>query len=240
MKIFTSPFLRLSLIALAGFVLASCGETEEDRTIASAQNCLDNAHSPTDGKACYDMVGSLTSEKAYLVKCSAAYISQGFTSQRMGDAFEKLKDSGGGNGMATTMSFMAFSKNDASAISITDAVSDCKKSGVRALLRLSTMSQLATTIGNFVGTLPDPTDPSFNPATYQGMVDSWINNPTPPTPAQKEEIGNIAIGMNDAYCGPGSSFADNEICTKLGEALQTGDGDATAIGAKLLDLIKSH
>lgn len=237
MKISTSPLLRLSLIALAGFALASCGETEEDRTIASAQNCLDNAHSPTDGKACYDMVGSLTSEKAYLVKCSAAYISQGFTSKRMGDAFEKLKDSNGGNGMATTMSFMAFSKT-APAISITDAVSDCKKSGVRALLRLSTMSQLATTIGNFVGTLPDPTDPSFDPSTYQGMVDGWISGST--TAEQQTEIGNIAVGMNEAYCGPGSSFADNEICTKLGEALQLGGGNPQTIGAELLNRLKGN
>ena len=91
-------FIFLSLVL--SLILAAC-ESDEDRQIAEAQDCLNNA-SPTLASAnvCLAKVDGLTSEESYYIRCSARFLGQGFVGSRFADAFESLADDedGGGGG----------------------------------------------------------------------------------------------------------------------------------------------
>jgi hypothetical protein len=235
-----SNLIRLSLAGFATLFLSAC-ETAEDRQLASAQDCIDSARTSTDADRCYALVEGLENEKAYLIRCSANYIAQGFTGERMANAFQKLKDgdTGGQSPMATAMAYLVFS-NNSSIHSVDSAVQNCTRSGVRSMQRLVTMSKLATfvTQTGLGGTIPanaNPLDPSFDPATIQNAITNLAGTGTA---QDKENVGNIALQMNDAYCGAGSSFTGNEICLKLGDAISSGSGNAQTIGEQLLALLQ--
>ncbi len=235
-----TKLIRLSLAGLATMILSAC-ETPEDRQLASAQDCIDFARTAGDADRCYALVDGLDNEKAYLIRCSANYIAQGFTGERMASAFQRLKDGNGGgqSPMATAMAYLVFS-NNSSVHSVDSAVLNCTRSGVRSMQRLVTMSKLATFITQtgLGGTIPanaNPLDPSFDPATIQNAITNLAGTGTVD---DKKNVGNIALQMNDAYCSPGSSFTGNEICLKLGDAISTGSGDAQAIGEQLLALLQ--
>jgi hypothetical protein len=235
--------LNVPQIAIAAFtclILSSC-ETSEDRQLASAQDCIDSARTASDADRCYGLVAGNESEKAYLVRCSANYIAQGFTGERMASAFQRLKDGGAGgqDPMATAMAYLVFS-NSSSVHSVDKAMDNCTRSGVRSLQRLATMSKLATFITKtgLGGTIPataNPLDPAFNPATIQNAITNLVGSGTA---ADKENVGNIAIQLNQAYCNVGSSFSGNEICLKLGDAITAGGGNAQTIGNQLLNLLQ--
>lgn len=235
-----SKMIRLSLAGLATLILSGC-ETAEDRQLASAQDCIDSARTADDADRCYALVEGLENEKAYLIRCSANYIAQGFTGERMASAFQRLKDGDGGgqSPMATAMAYLVFS-NPSAVHSVDSAVLNCTRSGVRSMQRLVTMSKLATFItqqGLGGGAIPanaNPLDPSFDPATIQNAITNLAGG----TDTDKETVGTIALQMNDAYCGAGSSFTGNEICLKLGDAISTGSGNAKDIGEQLLALLQ--
>lgn len=244
MKIYYGKPATAVSAVLAGvfsaFLLSSC-ETPEDRQIASGQDCIDYARTSADADRCYELVSGLESEKAYLIRCSANYIAQGFTGERMANAFQRLKDgdSGGQSPMATAMAYLVFS-NTSAVHSVDSAVQNCTKSGVRSMQRLVTMSKLATfvTQTGLGGTVPanaNPLDPSFDPSTIQTAINNLAGSGTA---QDKENVGNIAVQMNDAYCNAGSSFSGNEICLKLGDAISTGNGNAETIGSQLLALLQ--
>lgn len=234
---------KLFLLAIAGtasLILTAC-ETAEDRQLASAQDCIDAARTANDADRCYELVAGNESEKAYLIRCSANYIAQGFTGERMASAFQRLKDgdNAGQDPMATAMAYLVFS-NASSIHSVDSAVNNCTRSGVRSMLRLVTMSKLATFITRtgLGGTIPanaNPLDPSFDPSTIQSAITNLAGSGTP---ADKENVGNIALQLNDAYCNPGSSFTGNDICLKLGDAISAGGGNAQTIGDQLLSLLQ--
>ncbi|MDX9730746.1 MAG: hypothetical protein RBT63_03155 [Bdellovibrionales bacterium] len=227
------PLLVLPLL----LILTAC-ETEEDRQISGAQDCIDAAKDEADADRCFAMVNGNNSEKAYLIRCSASYIAQGFTGNRFADAFQKLKDgdSTGQDPMATAMAYLVFAKNLPKHTAET-TLENCKKSGVRSLVRLATMSSLSTYIAQTVGgPIPDPMDPNFDPSQYQAAIDTLANAGTE---EQQKTVGGIAIQAHEAYCNEGSSFESNEICQHLNSALATGGGDRAAIGQQLLALLKN-
>jgi hypothetical protein len=160
----------------------------------------------------------------------------------MANAFQRLKDDNGSgqDPMATVMAYLVFS-NNASTHSVDNAVTNCTKSGVRSMLRLVTMSKLATFITTAgLGGVPanaNPLDPSFDPAQITTAITTIAGSGTP---ADKANIGNIAISAHSAYCNPGSSFENNEICTNLNQAISGGAGNAQTIGEQLLALLQAN
>lgn len=230
----SAPFIfKSAFIASAALFLVSC-ETGEDRQLASAQECIDAASTEAHADLCYNAVAGIESEKAYLIRCSANYIAQGFTGTRFASAFQRLKDNptSGQDPMATVMAYMVFSK--ASTLhSANNTFENCTRSGVRSMVRLATMTKLATFIAQTgLGGIPanaDPLNASFDPA----QISAAIANLAGGSPADQASVGTIAIQANEAYCNEGSSFESNEICTNLKAAI-AGGGDATAIGLALL------
>lgn len=237
-KLMKSIFKVLLAVPVT-LILTSC-ETPDDRQIATAQDCIDSARTAADADRCYASVEGLESEKAYLVRCSASYIAQGFTGERFANAFQKLKDnsSSGQDPMATTMAYLIFTK-DTAPHTIDNTVDNCAKSGVRSMVRLVTMSKLATFVAKAgLGSIPagaDPMDPSFDPAQISTAISNLANSNDPQS---KETVGTIAVQAQDAYCNPGSSFETSEICTKLNSAIAGNPGDMAAIGQALLGLLQ--
>lgn len=225
----------------AALFLTSC-ETAEDRQLAAAQDCIDTAKVAADADRCHSLVDGLETEKAYLIRCSANYIAQGFTGTRMANAFQRLKDDNGSgqDPMATVMAYLVFTSGTAPH-SVDSAVSNCTKSGVRSMLRLVTMSKLATFITTAgLGSIPtnaNPLDPSFDPAQISTAIANIAGSGSP---ADKENVGNIAITAQSAYCNAGSSFENNEICTNLNQAINAGGGNAQTIGEQLLALLQTN
>ena len=227
--------LKTLLLIPALLVLTSC-ETPEDRQLATAQDCIDAAKTGSDADVCYAAVEGNESEKAYLIRCSASYIAQGFTGKRFANAFQRLKDnpSSGQDPMATVMAYLVFTKTS-TLHSVDNTLENCKRSGVRSMVRLATMSKLATFVADSgpsgIPLNADPLDPSFDPNQITNAISNLANGGTD---AQQTEIGNIAVQAAEVYCNAGSSFETNEICKNLKDAIAGANGDAKAIGLALL------
>lgn len=224
----------LMLTAVSGLVMGC--ETEEDLKVYSARECIDYARTEAEADACIAQVNGIESSKAYLVRCSANFIAQGFTGQRFSRAFQRLKDSptSGQDPMATAMSFLVFTKNSANH-SPDRTVTNCTLAGSRSMLRLATMAKLATFIANPTsGPLSDLLNPesgSFDPAA----INTAINNLVSGSAEDQATVGEIGAQVANAYCNPGSSFEDSEICKNLNKAISDGNGDAQATGVALLN-----
>lgn len=227
----------LTTIASLSMLVAGC-ENGEDRQIAEAQTCLDGAKTEADASICLDKVEGLESDASYLIRCSANFVAQGLTGERLSTAFQEMKDNPGAGDNPTTkmLAYMVF---DNSLTRHTAAVTleNCRRSNVTSMFRMATTVQMATTLALIAGSgsVPAYLNPSdttnFDPNQLKQVVD---NLTTSATDEQKQEIGTIAQTANEAYCGEGSTFKDNDVCTRLEAAITAGNGDATAIGAELI------
>lgn len=226
--------VTLSSIATFAMLIVGC-ETSEDRQLADAQSCLDAARTSADADVCLDKVQGLESNSAYLIRCSANFVGQGLTGERLARAFQEIKDNPGAGQNPTTkmLAYMVFN-NALTRHNVSTTIENCQRSGVSSMFRLATTVQLATTLASFAGGSPsdlDPSDPSFNPDKLKDVIDNLAGASTP---EQQTEVGNIALTANQAYCAEGSSFKENDICKRLSSAISTGNGDAQAIGAALI------
>lgn len=231
------PTLGLMITLSAG--LMGC-ESEEDRSLAAAQTCLDVAQTSADASTCLALIESHESKAAYHIRCSANFIAQGFTGSRMASAFERLAadDGNGPDPFINLMAFLVFSKDDLPDHTVDKTVENCAKSGVRSLERLSTAAQLATLIA---GTTPsglesfDPTDPDLI-ANMEDAIDSLALS----TPLEvAEQVGAIALSMDQSFCNEDSSFEDEEICAYLDESIEGAENNAE-LGTALLGLLSEH
>lgn len=239
--------MKSSSLALIGALLAlgaltGC-ETAEDRQIAAGQACLDSARDAASADQCISIVQGLESESSYLIRCSANFVANGFTGNRIASAFQRLKDdngSGGQDPMMTMMTFLVF-QNTSDNHKIATTINNCQRSGVTSMFRLATTAQLATTIASLGGALGsgalDPNNPSFDPTQLQTIANNLISGGTT---QDKEQIGSIAITAAEAYCNEGSSYKGTEVCTNLEGAIATGGGNLETIGQTLLSQLQAN
>lgn len=246
----------LSLFGLSALTLASLSacETGEDRTMASAQSCLDGARDESSAQRCVDLVQGLETQDAYLVRCSAAFIANGFSGQKIADAYLTLSDddNGGTDPMVSLMAYLNFDSSNQN-FTPASAVTNCQRAGLRSMLQLATAANLATSIQaiasqpiNYIDgngdpqTLPGITFTGDSVADMQAAVDWFDTNGAAletATDAPLEQIGNIAIVANSAFC-TGLANPNEDVCTNLGNAISTGNGDVTTIAQNLMNLLK--
>jgi hypothetical protein len=234
---------NFAIAALAAGALLNTGcEKQEDQKIAEAKECIDHATNSVTADACVAKIDGVQSPQAYLIRCSADFIAQDFTSSRLATAFQKIKDNtstGGTSATAAAMAYFVFAKN-LPGHTVDTAYSNCEQAGVRSMSRLATMAKMATTIAQAgLGSLTtlDPSNPStFNPAAIQTAITTLTNSNDPTTNAS---VGTVAQQASAVYCNAGSSFASNDVCTKLNSAISAGNGDAATIGQSLLNLLKN-
>ena len=229
------------VMILASSFLAACSmENEDDRKLAAGMACIDEAKNEHDADLCLQKVEGLTSKQSYLIRCSANMIAQGFTGTRVAKAFQELKDNEG-NKTAAMMSYLVFAKNLPNHTA-DKTLENCSLSGVNSVKGLASMIKTATFAaelangGSLEGTPFDPSNPdTFEPEKLKEKLEDVAQNAGP---EEKQEFGNLAIIAHESYCHEGSSMKDQDVCTKLSEAIEAGGGDPETIGQKLLDLLK--
>jgi hypothetical protein len=231
--VFFSALAISTIVALAG-----C-EKSEDKAIASAQACLDKATGSAAANACLEKINGYTSQKAYLVRCSANFVAQGFTGQRLADAFQSIKSSGSGGGSTNSMTSALGYFTFGSTAAMTEAATNCEKSGVRSMQRLATMANLATTLAdltNNLGAISAALAAGSDPTAAIQAAIAAIPSVADPE-AAKASLGNIAVQANTAFCNSGSSFTSNDVCKTLSSALAAGT--PSDVGALLLTCLSN-
>jgi hypothetical protein len=237
-------FVALPLAALALVSALTGCETGDDRQIAAGQACLDGAKTSGDADTCVATVQGLTSSDSYLIRCSANFIAQGFTTARLASAFQKLKDgnstASGASPTVSLISYLVFAKTLPNH-TIALALSNCQASGVSSMYRLAVAANLATTVVNLTGGITpntNPDDPSFN-ADSSAMLARLQTLYTANNATNNAAIGTIAVTADSSYCNDTSAFKTSDVCKTLDAALAGGADPATA-GRALLAGLQPH
>jgi hypothetical protein len=234
-RIHMKSLLSIALLFIAVALISSCENTDQT-SVSQAQACLDQATTPTAASSCVTILGSLQSADAYLIRCSAHFISQGFTTPRFVLAYNALTATkSGSNATATSMSFLSF-KSTAGTDGSLVTLGDCQKSNVQSLNRLAVLAHLATTIAEVAKSLTPGIVYDPNSGFPASAITNAINNFNAGG-GDPAGLGTTAIAASAAYCADGSSFQTSSVCTTLTGAITPGASAAT-IGAALLAQLK--
>jgi hypothetical protein len=238
-RIFRTPKLSLLTVALvsAGFLSACSQENAEDRQLSAGLTCLDTANTAADADTCMAKVAGNTSQQAYMIRCSANMVAQGFTGARIANAFQKLKENPGAAGTQSTAMMSYFVFKPIVNHTADDAVTNCKLSGSNGLYSLANTAKFATFAVNVMSgstTIPanlDPASPTFDYTAIKTTLSSLYtaNNAT-----NNAAIGTIAQNMQASACGAGSALSTQDICTRLNNAITSGGTDPAMIGRAIL------
>jgi hypothetical protein len=222
----------IAAVAITGmFFLSACEKGEED-SIARAQACLDTATNATVAE-CEAMVAGITGARAAVIRCSAAFITQGFTATRFANAFVVLKQqTSGQNATLGMMSYLVFNygtDNTDRLARVNAAVAHCNETGLPGMKMFGNFAQASTIIACGVpGLTLDPTNPP-TPAALQAALANGFSG-------DAAALGGSIIGVSESYCGTNSSTSTAAFCGQVNEA--AAQGGATAVGNQFITLLR--
>src|SRR6185312_2954149 len=143
-------------ITTACFLLTSCGPTDADK-ISDAQTCLNTA-TPANADLCVAMVAGITSQSAALIRCSGAFIKQGYGDpSKVAGALSQIDGSSGATQSIAMMTKLSFQYESTMAANVTDAQtaqSDCNISESPGLIFLVGVAATATQAAQLAGSSP--------------------------------------------------------------------------------------
>jgi hypothetical protein len=143
---FMKKQLFVLLLVSSSFGLTSCEEKEDDK-VFSAQQCLDSA-TPATVDTCVNMVSGISSNKAYTIRCSADFIRESITNDKIIDAIENLDD----NQTASDPTTILLDNFKFSNVTLADAaVANCSATGSDTLKVLALTAKTATIIAALTG-----------------------------------------------------------------------------------------
>ncbi len=214
-----SKLLVLLAATLALPFLTAC-ESEEDRTLAAAEACINRSTAATVD-ACVAKVAGMESEDAYMIRCSSHFIAQDITEAKLATGFAQIKNSTVGvvPSMTFAMSYLMFDNVAIPLHTSTIAKYDCVRSGVKSLYNFVVLSDLAAVFSNV-------------PTTPAGLANA-INMLGPGSDTQ---IGDRAVEIKTIFCDQGN-FSGTDICTKVNAAYTAANGNVAALGAQIRDLL---
>lgn len=218
-----SPFFALIILFQ---VLVGC-ETNEDRAVAKAQECL-NSSTGSAAQACLNYIQGFTSAKSYMIRCSVAFVIQGFDQPtKFSDAFKAMQESAGQNGSPTLALLGKLSFTGANAASdATQARQDCQKSESVGMITFSSLVSIATTFSVSIS--------GFETMTESQRATAIANMGT----SSDESLGASARAAEEVYCKEGGTQDNSEICNDLQSATASGASDAE-IGASLRCVLRN-
>ena len=219
-------YVMAGALVLSGGFLTGC-ETSEDDSVNQAQACLDKATDATSADACAAKVAGISGARAAVIRCSAIFIGQGFTTQstKFLDAFNALKNKDAGtNSTISMISYLSFSGTDMNdAIAKADAaVTHCTETGLEGMIMFANMAKLSTNL-KAAASLPAGATPT--PAQLQAAIGGLDD----------ETAGEVAIAVADNYCKD-SSTHDVEFCGQFNSSTASESMTTAEIGA----LLKQH
>lgn len=227
----SSQPMHFTLVLAVALVLSVGCKKKDIDSISEAQDCLDSSTSST-ALACMEKVNGLDSEAANLIRCSANFIYQEFTSPtRLAGIAEQMKNSGGAS-PAAAMGLLAFGKPSATAAGplAADTLVYCQKAKSKGMLLLAAMAQIATSASVALNntTLIDDCNPnsgSYNSATCEATAKAAICG------ASSATIGQAALAAYQQSC-LGSSQQNSTVCAQFAAAT-SGTTDAATIGTNV-------
>lgn len=187
--------LRVLPAILLCLFIVSCEDKDDDKTF-QAQRCLDTA-TPATVDICVNMVAGISSNKSFVIRCSADFIRQNITNATIVQALEDLDDNAPGQNAAVKLyeNFKFDTVNNAE-----KAVSNCQATGSNNLTMLAVSARMATVLTNINANIT-----SINPNTVSAD--------------DLEDIGEMVTLMFPLSCGENGQFEGTDVCANLGTAI---------------------
>jgi len=208
--------------------LVSCGPKDSDK-IGEAQLCLDTATQATVA-ACKEKIAGIDSTAASLIRCSAGFMEEGFTSAaRFNSAFAALSDGTNSSteGFLGVLAFSSKSSASANETFANETYEHCAKSKAKGFMLLGSMAKTATTLSALAGGFINGSQPSA--AQISTLLGTALGNPT-----ATAAIGSAVITTYTASCQTGQQ-SNVELCTDFNAALAGKDTtDPAVVGDAIL------
>ncbi len=219
---------KIIQICFLSFVLVSCNKNSEADKLSQAQDCLDTATASTVSQ-CMEKVTGLESSGAYLIRCAAMFIADGFDdTTRLTAAFSNMTNTGTGSSgtdaSLSVMSALSFKNGGSASANQTNAslaLSYCEKSGSKGLILLSGIASMGTSM---ISLASCGTDISC------AIADAKTNTAT------QAAVGTAAVAAYEANCGAGQT-SNQQFCNQFSEAVTAAGGtsNSTEVGKKLIE-----
>ena len=235
MRLFGLVLLSISLLTFSG-----C-EDKDDAEIYKAQFCLDRAApGSADVAACVANIQNQTSKQAYVLKCSADFLTAGIDEVKIVNAIENMDgDDNGSNPSTVLMDNLSFQTQTPIASNNTlaaQAVTNCSLSGSDTLKALAEMASVSTFM--YVATGGGQTIEQFLQGCTGGStcIDSIVTN------GDDAAMAATVLSMQDTLCGENGMFkSEGDTCLDIQNATDSAtknpDGSVQNPEAFLEDLM---
>lgn len=204
----------LALMAIFCWTMAGCGPTDADK-ISDAQSCL-NLASPAGAPACVAMVAGIVSQNASLIRCSGAFIQEGFgDASKIASALSQIDSDPGSSGSMAMMAALAFQGTTDVNLNLTTAQTaqtECANSGSPGLIFLSGVALTATQAAALVPGL-DLTSGTITAGDIQTGLTNLADNAA--DPATQAAVGSAVLSMYNVSCQNGSSSTAGNYCEQF-------------------------
>lgn len=204
--------VKVGFLAILTLLTAAC-ESDEDRAVSQAQECLNRSTQATVN-SCASYVEGFSSEKAYAIRCSINFIAEGFSDPtKLTNAVNAMNDSSGSSSpMLGLLGQISFTSEAAA----NQAFSNCSLSGSDGMKVLAAFVKMATTLNMAVGGAGAAKTPEDLAAAIQSN-------------AGDASLGAAVLAAESVYCKEGSSTYDSQPCQDM-RAATANNSDPTAVG----------
>ncbi|MCH2532927.1 MAG: hypothetical protein MK008_00625 [Bdellovibrionales bacterium] len=242
--------LKIAILLLALLAFATGCEDEAKSKIYDAQACLDNLDETvpytdlrTAADACQNKLGTVTTQEANTIRCSARLLMGGMTANRFAKAADQMDGASNEAALISVLSLKGIGSSTAD--KQTDAkdlaksmFNACTNSGVPGLVYIAGLSLTGTVMTNTV-TLNCNGNPnaSLDECSEDELITQadQIVSDCQSGSCEPESIGQAAVAISDAYCT--GDKAEEDICVDIEAAITAGGGNSSTIGEQLLNLL---
>jgi hypothetical protein len=214
----------LILLAIAGLGWLTGCEDKQEVDLFKAQLCIDKATAATVN-SCLTQIDGDNSRRAFVMRCSAAFISEGIDEIAIVNALENIDGEEGGDPTAPAIAALAMSDTTTSA----QALTTCTQTESSALISLANFANLATAMKALLGFTAGASG-----ADIENLIDTYVGS-IPPDSADKEALGAAVIASQESLCNPDDGlFRDDDACVDINAAIASGGGDPNDVADALM------
>jgi len=218
-----SPKVLLSLFLMTVIThISGCTPNREDTLVFEAQSCLNRVplDQPQAAAACIEKVEKLDTPAAHQIKCSGAFLLQGFSSPtRLTLIAEQLASAGNAGSLSTlgAIGLLAFTGSNAR-YEAEKALLSCQKAGSKGMTLLASMANLATIMNDsHLGDInSNCTGSNVDPQNCSQAVKQILCH----DPNLFLELGTVAIFTYNNVCR--YNLEADPMCRVYAEATQHG------------------
>lgn len=235
LTIINKSLVTKAILLCSSLYLTGCGGIKDADKIANAQACIDSSTSATVN-SCLSKIDGLESKSAYLLRCVAKFIEDGFNeSTRLSQVFQQISNTSGASQGVQVMSILGFKNGATMAINksnATQALTYCQNSESKGLIMLSALASTATTLSAFAvdSGISQCTTLDSTCLTNALNSDAVKNNPD-----AQALVGNAAIAAYNSNCTNGNT-SSGSFCQQFGSAITQAGGSSSsaAVGSQIM------